>query len=242
MIILPENKPTDFDKTPRMFLVWGGSMTGKTYFARQFPNPILLNTDGNARKVDTPSIDILNFKHFTEVITTLEKTEHSFETIIIDLVDDIEMMLINDIIEDENRESKKNYESLADFPFGKGYSLFKSKWKQLMMYLSKLRFNIIFISHIVTITEKDMRGNDTSHSLPSLSNNALNACLGRCDLQLQTLKIGNTYTKLVTSKRDNYKHEDIKNPIIYNALKDTQNLFERVQQPINNINNNINNK
>ena len=61
MSLLPENKPKTFEKTPKIFFIWGGSMSGKTYLARQFPNPIILNTDGNAKKVSTPSVDIKDF-------------------------------------------------------------------------------------------------------------------------------------------------------------------------------------
>ena len=216
MIVLPENKPTTFDKTPRIFFVWGESMSGKTFFARQFPNPILLNTDGNADKVDTPSIKINSFQHFIEIIETLENTKHTFETIVIDLIDDIELLLNNYVCE------KLKVSNIADAPFGKGYSEVKNIWKNLMMKISTLKFNIIFISHIITTTE-----NNNTISVPSLPEKPLNACLGRCDLQIQTKKLGTTYMKIVTNKRDNYIKEDIKNPTIIKVLDGTIGLFDK---------------
>lgn len=228
MIVLPENKPTTFDKTPRIFFVWGESMSGKTFFARQFPNPILLNTDGNADKVDTPSIKINSFQHFIEIIETLENTKHTFETIVIDLIDDIELLLNNYVCE------KLKVSNIADAPFGKGYSEVKNIWKNLMMKISTLKFNIIFISHIITTTE-----NNNTISVPSLPEKPLNACLGRCDLQIQTKKLGTTYMKIVTNKRDNYIKEDIKNPTIIKVLDGTIGLFDKPKtvMPNNKINN-----
>lgn len=216
MIKLPENKPTEFNKTPRIFFVWGESMSGKTFFARQFPNPILLNTDGNADKVDTPSIKINDFKHFVEIIETLETVPHTFETIIIDLIDDIDLLLNNYVCE------KLKVENIADAAYGKGFGEVKNIWKNLMMKLSTLKFNLVFISHIITTTE-----NNNSVSVPSLPEKALNACLGRCDLQIQTKKLGTNYMKIITNKRDTYLPGDIKNPIIAKALEGTIGLFEK---------------
>lgn len=203
--------------------MYGEQEDRKTYFARQFPNPILLNTDGNASKVDTPSVDIVNFEQFIKVLNEIEAGNHTFETVIIDLIDDIELMMINYICE------KFKVDSLADIPYGAGYAKANKLWKDLMMSLSKSKYNIIFISHIVEKLE-----NNNTIQVPSLPSKSLNSCLGRCDLQIQTLKMGNTYNKLVTSKRDNYVPSDIKNPKILEILKPIIGLFAKP-----NVTNNI---
>ena len=64
MSILPPNQPKIANQTPKSFIIWGESMSGKTYLSRQFPNPLIINTDGNGQKVDTPCIEIKNFLHF----------------------------------------------------------------------------------------------------------------------------------------------------------------------------------
>ncbi|WP_064590315.1 AAA family ATPase [Streptobacillus moniliformis] len=220
MITLPKNKPKEFNKTPRIFFIWGESMSGKTYLARQFPNPILLNTDGNSDKVDTPSVEIKNFIQFTEIIDIIGKGNHSFETILIDLIDDIDTMLINYIC------NKNNVESLADIPYGKGFSMYNGMWKNLMMMLSKMKYNIIFISHIIEKIE-----NNNSIFYPALPQKPLNICLGRCDLQIQTKKLGTTYMKIITNKRDRYVQEDIKNITIAKALEGTIGLFDKTTVP-----------
>ena len=48
MIKLPVNEPKIADITPKSFLIWGESMSGKTYLAREFESPLIINTDGNA--------------------------------------------------------------------------------------------------------------------------------------------------------------------------------------------------
>lgn len=231
MIKLPENKPKESDKTPRIFFIWGKSMSGKTYLARQFPNPILLNTDGNGKKVDTPSIPINNFLEFLEAIDLLKSSTHSFETIVIDLINDIDIMLTNYVCEDNKAKA------LADIPYGKGFGIFNSMWKNLMMKLSTLKMNIVFISHCTSKLE-----NNNTILVPSLQDRTLNPCLGRCDISIQTKKLGNTYLKFTITKRDSYKPEDIKNPIIYNALKDVASLFEKPTPQVKTIQPTTNNK
>lgn len=222
---LPENKAKDFDITPRIFFVYGESMSGKTYFARQFPNPILLNTDGNANKVDTPSVNIKDFKEFVDVLDELEKGKHTFETVIIDLVDDIDMMASNYVVKQAGKEN------LSEIPYGQGYSTYNTLIKNLMMKISKMPMNIIFISHKMEVTE-----NNSTISKPTLPTKTLNATLGRCDLMIHTKKFGNKYMKICESKRDNYKLNDIKNEKIKDLLKDVTYLFEKENKVNSNLN------
>ena len=217
MNILPVNEPKKPDLTPKNYLIWGESMSGKTYLARQFPNPLIINTDGNAKKVDTPSVEISKFTEFIEVIDALEKEQHDYKTVIIDLVADIEIMLTNYICE------QSKVEALADIGFGKGFAKFNQVWKNLMMKLSQMPYNIIFISHLMNSTDE----NDNPIQVPSLPQKQLNACQGRCDLVIQTRKLGTKYISTVTAKRDQYTEENIKDKQILNILKPVMGLFPR---------------
>ena len=58
MGVLPKNERKVAKETPRNFVIYGGTMHGKTYFADEFPNPLNLITDGNADMIETPSINI----------------------------------------------------------------------------------------------------------------------------------------------------------------------------------------
>lgn len=218
MIKLPVNELKTADVTPKNFLIWGESMSGKTYLAKQFESPLIINTDGNATKITTPSVFIKNFTEFKEVIEELEKGKHTYKTLIIDLIDDIETMLVNHICE------MAKVESLADIGFGKGFNKFNSVWKNLMMGLTQMNMNIIFVSHIVEKTENN---GQTTYQTPALSQKCLNACMGRCDIVIKTQKIGNNYIRLCTSKREAYKEEDIKDKKVLEILKTIKNIFSK---------------
>ena len=102
---LPENKPVLRGPGDRKrLLIYGKSYTGKTYFASSFPNPLILSTDGNYRLYDVPSIDIVErfkanvagrvqtysaWETFNQAVDLLAEGKHGFETVIVDLVDDI---------------------------------------------------------------------------------------------------------------------------------------------------------
>src|SRR5690606_33592928 len=98
MSILPKNERKIAKETPRNFVIFGGTMHGKTYFADEFPNPLNLNTDGNAEMIETPSISIRNERNakgaittsasekLIQVITELEAGNHTFETVVVDVI------------------------------------------------------------------------------------------------------------------------------------------------------------
>lgn len=185
-------------------------MSGKTYLARQFPNPIIFNTDGNAKKVDTPSVEIKDFKTFIGHMSEIEKGNHTFETVIIDLVDDVETMLETHVLE------KYKIEALADAPFGKAYGDVRNTWKALMVRLSQMPYNVVFISHIAEKSDDS----DTSRTIevPSLAQKYYNMTMGRCDLSIKCRKVGSNYLQMVVDKRDVYSTKDMKNEVVKTIL------------------------
>jgi phage nucleotide-binding protein len=102
-MLLPENKRRDIQKiNKKVVWLYGVPFSGKTFFANKFPDPLMLNTDGNIRFVDAPYIPIkdhvkvegrqtkrtLAWEIFKDVIAELEKKENDFKTIIVDLLED----------------------------------------------------------------------------------------------------------------------------------------------------------
>ena len=214
MGLLPKNEPKEKDITPTKFFIWGQTMSGKTYLARKLPNPVILNTDSNAKKVTTPSIDIKDFEMFLDVIEEIVAGKHTYETIIIDLVDDINVMLKTYVCE------KYEVDDEGEVPYGKGYREVKSMWQNLMVRLSKLKYNVVFISHIAEINE-----NGTIIEKPSLEQKFYNMTMGRCDLSIKCRKAGKNYLQMVDAKRDNYTLEDIKDDNVREILKSVTGVF-----------------
>ncbi len=102
-MLLPKNERRNIEKIEKK-VVWlyGSPFSGKTTFANQFPDPLMLNTDGNIKFVDAPYISIRNevrvegrrtittlaWEIFKDTISELEKKDNDFKTIIVDLLED----------------------------------------------------------------------------------------------------------------------------------------------------------
>lgn len=100
---LPENKRRTVEATKKKKLwLYGAPFSGKTYLANEFPDPLMLNTDGNVKYVDAPFIPIKDevtvegritkrtfaWQVFKDAISELEKKQNDFKTIVVDLLED----------------------------------------------------------------------------------------------------------------------------------------------------------
>lgn len=104
MAILPKNeRRTATTPTKRTMWLYGAPFSGKTTFADSAPDPLMLNTDGNAVYVTAPYVSIqdevvkngrmvtrkMAWAVFKEYIEELETGGGGYKTIVVDLVNDV---------------------------------------------------------------------------------------------------------------------------------------------------------
>lgn len=232
MGLLPKNQPKKTIDTPRNFFIWGQTMHGKSYLASQFPNPVIFNTDGNADAIETPSVDLKNERdpktgqisfsvvdQLNELIKELETTDHGFETIVIDVIDDV-VTLIEQAICEEN-----GVQYIGDLPYGKGFGIFKSIFTALVVKLKALPMNVIYISRYSTINE-----NGIEKPVPSLSVKHLNTVNGNCDMNILCQKIGKNYIRRAVDRRKAYQREWIEDQRILEILDTVIGAFDKPTQ------------
>lgn len=233
MNILPKNEMTKPKDTPKNYFIWGPTMAGKSYLAGEFPNPLFLNTDGNAEANPYPSIQLRNVRgkdgkllenqnvvdQLDSIITELQATNHTFETIVLDVIDDIIIMIEQYICD------KFEVETIGDVPYGKGYGAFTNIFQQLVIELKALPFNIIYVSRNLTKLE-----NNVEIDMPSLKEKHQNIVNGNCDLNIQCKKIGKNYIRSVKAKRKNYVRDEIDEPEILKILDSITGVFDRSQR------------
>lgn len=214
MSILPKNERKVAKETPRNFVIYGGTMHGKTYFADEFPNPLNLNTDGNAEMIETPSINIGHQRDakgniiksasdlLSDIILELETTNHTFETVVIDVIDDVVTLFEQEITEEHG------VKSVGDIAWGKGHQMLEMMVRVFVMRLKELsmkkKMNIIYVSRLNIIEE-----NDVETYVPSLKLKWLNIVNGNSDYTILCRKIGKNYIRKVESKRKNYTRDKI---------------------------------
>lgn len=230
MSILPKNEKKETVDTPKNFFIYGATMSGKSYLAGEFPNPLFLDTDGNAKANPYPSIELRNVRgkdgrittsvidQLDQIILELQTTNHGFETIVLDVIDDIVVMIEQYIC---NREG---VEALADIGYGKGYAAFNNVFQQLIIDLKTLPINVIYVSRISTYEENNVKIEE-----PSLKEKHVNIVNGNCDYMIQTSKIGRKHIRQTKMKRKNYDKDKIDDKRILNILETVTGAFERSQ-------------
>lgn len=103
-VTLPKNeRRTVSDVKKHKLWIYGAPFSGKTTLADKFPSPFMLNTDGNFKYVTAPAelitdkvetngrlVDTtLAWEIFKAYVDELAKKENSFQTIVVDLVEDM---------------------------------------------------------------------------------------------------------------------------------------------------------
>ena len=154
MSLLPENKRRTVDRIDKKVMwIYGAPYSGKTFLANSFPNPLMLNTDGNVKFVDAPYVAIKDtmeghvrktaWENFKAVIEELEMNKNTFETIVVDLLEDT--------LAHDRREILRNGKFTHETDmggYGKGYQIIADDFLPVIERLRNLDYpNIIFISH-----------------------------------------------------------------------------------------------
>src|SRR5690625_1891771 len=233
--ILPPNEKKEPKETPRNFVIFGGTMEGKTYFSKEFPNPLNLNTDGNADMSETPNnknskergIDCRITKpaseHLAYIITDLETQEHTYDTVVIDVIDDIITLFEQEICEEHG------VKSIGDIAWGKGHQLLGMAVRVLVMRLKELsmtrKMNIIYVSRLNIIEE-----NDVEKYVPSLPIKWLNIVNGNSDYMILCRKVGKNYIRRAVDKRKNFDRDLVDDERILNLLDTVSGAFDRSQR------------
>lgn len=228
MSILPPNKPQVPKDTPRNYFIWGPTMGGKSFLASQFPNPVIFNTDGNAEANTVPSVQLRNIKdtngkikrsvidQLDKLITALQTEKHTYETVVLDVIDDIVVMIEQYICD------REDVETLGDIPYGKGYAAFTNIFQSLIIELKSLPMNVIYISRNATKME-----GQTEIDIPSLKEKHQNIVNGNCDLSIQCKKVGKNYIRVAKARRKDYMRDQVDDKKILALLDSITGVFGR---------------
>lgn len=240
MISLPKVQKLKPKSQPRNFFIWGSPMTGKSYFSSFFPNPLVLNTDGNSEQGSAPSIQLRNIRNETgglkqsvikqldDIITALQvenpkrPADQQFKTVVIDVIDDVCIQIEQAICLDAG------VQALSDIPYGKGWTMFNTVLQQFVMDLKALPLNVIYISR-----EDDKTDENTGVTTykPSLKTKYYNIVNGNCDVVIRTKKIGDgqnaSYFREVKALRTMYNPANITDRRILQLLESCKGMFKR---------------
>ena len=201
---LPENKRRNIEAVEkRVIWIYGVPFCGKTTFANAFPDPLMLNTDGNIKFVDAPFIHIkdevkvegrqtkrtLAWEVFKDVISELEKKDNDFKTIVVDLLEDLYehcrlYMYQQTGISHESDDSFRAWDKV------------RGEFLNTLKRLMNLNYeNIILISHEDTSKDITRKGGDKITSIkPNLQEKVANKVAGMVDVVARIVADGDVRT------------------------------------------------
>ena len=201
-MLLPKNERRNLNQIQkRVIWIYGKPFSGKTWFANRFPDPLMLNTDGNIKYVDSPYIPIKDevtssgrittvkpaWKVFKDVIDELQKKQNDFKTIIIDLLEDTyeycRLYMYGEMnITHESDDSFRAWDKV------------RTEFLSTIRKLVNLDYeNIILISHEDTSRDITKKGGDKTTSIkPNLQDKVSNKVAGMVDIVTRLVAEGGT--------------------------------------------------
>ena len=130
---------------PVKAVVYGPEGIGKTTFASQWPNPLLIDVEKGAAQVGTDRVIPTSYEEVKAIISNLKQDAQGYKTIVFDTADWLEKMISKMICD---REGLASIEAAG---FGKGWVMVAEEWKRLFDQLDMLRVsqavNILFLAH-----------------------------------------------------------------------------------------------
>lgn len=203
-MLLPKNERRNIEKVEkRVIWIYGAPFSGKTTFANAFPDPLMLNTDGNIKFVDAPYIHIKDevkvegrmtkrtaaWETFKDVVAELEKKGNTFKTIVVDLVEDLyehcRVYMCGQMgITHESDDSFKAWDKV------------RTEFLNTLKRLVNLDYeNIILISHEDTSKDITKKGGDKITAIkPNLQEKVANKVAGMVDLVARIVADGSVRT------------------------------------------------
>lgn len=169
-------KPSELEvKKTLTALIYGQPGAGKSTLACSAPNPVMLDFDGGATRINCAhQVPTVQVKKWEDVELALEEVKQSpeFQSLIIDTVGKM-MMYLEDYIKRTNAKMK-NYDGSLTM---KGYGLRKQMFINFIKSVSVMGLNIIFVGHEI----EQKRGDDTIIR-PEIGGSSTNDLMKELDL------------------------------------------------------------
>ena len=184
--MLPKNEKRTVNKLSQIKIwIYGAPFSGKTTLANNFPDALMLNTDGNINSFDSPFVRIRDeidgrqtIKAWVIFKRTIEELKQgsNYKTIVVDLVEDVFEYCRLYCYE------KLGIEHESDNSF-KAYDYVRNEFLNAMKSLVNLNYNIVLISHEDTSKDITKRSGDKITAIkPNITEKLANKLAGMVDL------------------------------------------------------------
>ena len=198
-MLLPKDERRAINAASRKKIwLYGAPFSGKTTLADQFPHAIMLNTDGNLNSFTSPYVEIKEtfegrikvsaWDNFNAAINELQKGNHTYETVCVDLIEDT--------YEHCRRwcYDKLGIEHESDNSF-KAWDFVRNEFLTTVKKLMTLPYNIVLISHEDLSKDITKKSGDKITSIrPNIQDKLANKLAGMVDIVARVTADGDART------------------------------------------------
>lgn len=241
--MLPKNERIPVTENREHWRIWlyGQSCSGKTYLADKFPNVLMLNTDGNTTEVTAPRIRIadevrmdghierrkLAWDVFKDTIKELETERNSYETIVLDLIEDFYEFCRLYMY----KKMGISHESDSNF---KAWDMVRTEFYSTIRRLLALPYNFILLSQEDTSRDITAKNGDKVTAIkPNINDKVAIKLMGMMtvcgrvvkDGSIRTIEFKNNDTVFGGSRIE------IKVPVIMCSYKDLMGVLGEAPKP-----------
>lgn len=175
------------------FWIYADSYVGKSTFVDQTDDLLFINTDGKTKNTTSPVIHIadkidstgrtvnktLAWQIFLEVVEELEKKNNDFQSIALDLIEDLYEHCRIWVFD------KNKWEHEADGGYGKGYDIVKFEFLSTIKRLKNLGYQIIYISKEARADVTTKQGGSYTTYAPNIKPVLANVLSGTVDMTMR---------------------------------------------------------
>lgn len=130
---------------PPIVTIYGRPKVGKTTFAAEAPDCLVLAIEKGQDGVECATHDINTYQDMVDAITALHEQDHRFKNVAVDSADWLESLIHQQVAKDHG------VKSIEDLGYGKGYVFALNYWRQILAGLESLRntknMGVILIAH-----------------------------------------------------------------------------------------------
>jgi len=156
------------DDVPERCLIFSEIGVGKSTLANSAPKPIFINLENRISQIKAKSFRIPEtYEDLRTQLVYLLKNKHDFETVVLDTIDAMEMLVYRHVCK------KNNINSMSDLPYAAAYNQAETIIAKIIDGLNMLR------------DERNMRIIALAHSHVKLYNNPLGADYDKIKIKLR---------------------------------------------------------
>lgn len=144
--------------------LYGVPGVGKSVFASKAPKPFFITSDGNYSWLEDFGADpnaCIQVSSWAEAKNAFSQDYDEYDTIVVDLIEDLFKWCEKEYC------VKNKIDHVSDVGYGKGYDITRNDFFIEMSKLINMDKHIIFISHGLSVVEKDRRGVEHTKYVPS---------------------------------------------------------------------------